>query len=128
MRLIRFTTLTLAACAGGCLYSAMGVEHNAAAVSRLRAGMQESECIAALARGGRVTIEQVLAIGSSEERQDALYDDEVLASLAHAEAESGVRAERAVVVHRLWGTMGFGIVHLFLDARGLVGYHLDHYN
>lgn len=112
----------------GC-YALMGAEHNDAAARDLEPGMSLSECLEELADGGRVEVQWALPIDTPEERESVIEGEDVSAALADAESTVGRHAVRALYVVRWWGFMGFGEVHLFLDAQDdLVGYHLFHVN
>ena len=130
MKLLLAHSLALA-CAlpvSGC-YALMGVEHNYVAVADLKPGMSLSECIEKLAAGGKVEVKWDLSIDTPEERDRAIERPNALLALSDAESATGRHAVRAQFLVRWWGFMGFGEVHLFLDAQDdLVGYHLFHIN
>jgi hypothetical protein len=124
----RTATIAIAAfCLSGCLYSALGAEHNLTAVARLHVGMPLAQCLAELASGGSISIEREVPLVEVGRREQ--LPEPVAATLEHAEATTGRRVACAVVVDRQWGFAGFGVVHLFLDdRRELVGHHLQHIN
>lgn len=128
MRLARLLILASTLLTTGCLYSALGVRHNYTVAEGLRVGMPANECVAVLANGGRVEVDDELPVDSSVDRAEKLRGHWV-PSLERAERDTGRQAASALVVTRWWGFMGFGVFVLFLDEhRQLVGYHLDHIN
>lgn len=127
--LFLLAALALVAVVPGCLYSAMGAEHNIPAAERLKPGMTLEACIAELAAGATVELEWTRPLDTELERKTALESDELRASLTHAEEQTGKHATEGVLLNRQWGFMGFGEFHLFLDeSEELVGYHLLHIN
>ena len=130
LRLILAYSMTLVCLIAfsGC-YTLMGAEHNRVAVKELAPGMPLSKCIEELAAGGRVEVQWDWPVDSPEERESAIESTQALLALTDAESVTGRHAIRAQFIFRWWGFMGFGEVHLFLDAQNeLVGYHLLHIN
>ncbi len=117
-----------------CLYSVTSQEHTFRAVNRLEVGMTGDECLAALDRGGAISVESELAMSTPEERA-AVFErsmfgaEETQRAVCEAEAETGRPAARTLLVHRYWGFMGYAVFQLFLDADDrLVLYRVQHYN
>lgn len=109
--------------------SVLGWEHNYVAARDLKPGISESECLAVLARGGQVKLEEDLAIDMAEQHDLTVEDPQLREALDKAEQETGRYAVRSMRVSRTWGFLGLGVYHLFLDVDDeLVGYHLWHIN
>jgi len=112
----------------GC-YFIFGSKHNYDVAAKLYEGMRLKEALATLSEGGIASVEATLSVPTSENWADAVSDDKVLGALLVAQARTGRNVERILVVRRLWGFMGSGIFHLFVDEQeALVGSHLRHIN
>jgi hypothetical protein len=128
LQLIRTLVLAFALTTTGC-YSLTGGEHNYDAVRDLHPGMALTECIDELAAGGRVEVVWDLSIDTAEDREIAIESSQALLALSDAESTTGSHSVRAQFLERTWGFLGFGEVHLFLDAQDeLVGFYLFHVN
>jgi hypothetical protein len=124
----RFLMLVCLLAASSC-YALLGVEHNFTAADELRPGMCQDQCLAVLARGGTVWIQQDFRLEPACDRATKIANQAALAALGRSELESGLPVVRCVVIHRQWGFAGFGVFWLYLGERGrLLGYHLEHVN
>lgn len=113
----------------GCLYSALGVRHNFDVAEDLVPGLTREAALAAIADGGSISIEAELTRSERQTWADVFEADGILGELLLAQARQRREVDRVLQVYRVWGFMGFGEFHLFLDDRDtLVGYDLIHVN
>ncbi|MBN2492182.1 MAG: hypothetical protein JXQ29_15150 [Planctomycetes bacterium] len=130
--------------AGGC-YTILGAEHNYTVSKKLRRGMSLDEALAVLNEGGWATVHRTFerhpacgwTLGLADQPEHEIvrrWEEEnrsapsFLHRILNGYDERKV-VQRAVLVRRHWGFMGWGTFLLFLDGEGrLLGHHLEHIN